>query len=251
MIIGINGYIGSGKDTVGTIMQYLICLEKGSLMHHQQSFEYFQKAPMSNALQSGWEIKKFAGKLKQIASLMTGIPIEKFEDQEFKESYLGQEWNTLVRKAGKREDGLFGSGEIEIKKMKVREFLQLLGTDAIRNGLHENAWVNSLMADYKEIMNATTSDKGYKEWLSGEYPNWIITDCRFPNEAQAVKEKNGIIIRVNRPSKDIQTTEVKFKHVSETALDMWKFDYVIENEGSVEDLISKVKIILQERNIIS
>ena len=30
------------------------------------------------------------------------------------------------------------------------------------------------------------------------YPNWIITDVRFPNEADAIKGRGGIIIRVNR-----------------------------------------------------
>ena len=64
MIIGINGKIGAGKDTVGTIIQGLLLTSK------KKSFE----------------IKKFAGKMKQIASLLTGIPVVKFEDQEFKET---------------------------------------------------------------------------------------------------------------------------------------------------------------------
>ena len=34
--------------------------------------------------------------------------------------------------------------------------------------------------------------------LCPEYPNWIITDCRFPNEAKAIKDRDGISIRVNR-----------------------------------------------------
>mgnify|MGYP002478018656 CR=1 FL=1 len=62
MIIGINGKIGAGKDTVGTIIQGLL---------------------LTNKNQSS-DIKKFAGKLKQIASILTGIPVKKFEDQEFK-----------------------------------------------------------------------------------------------------------------------------------------------------------------------
>ncbi len=67
MIIGINGYAGSGKDTVGTILQQI---DKDS----------------------HWEIKKWAGKLKQVAELLTGIPVEKFEDQEFKKTNLGKQW---------------------------------------------------------------------------------------------------------------------------------------------------------------
>jgi hypothetical protein len=84
-LIGISGKIGVGKDTIGTIIQGLL---------------------LTNKNQSS-DIKKFAGKLKQTASLLTGVPVEKFEDQEFKkktfkqlveEGYISQELlNTLTK----------------------------------------------------------------------------------------------------------------------------------------------------------
>jgi hypothetical protein len=40
------------------------------------------------------------------------------------------------------------------------------------------------------------------------------------------------------------------EHPSETALDDTKFDYEIINDGSIEDLIEKVKEILIEQKII-
>jgi hypothetical protein len=64
MLIGISGKINSGKDTVGEIIKKLCLTNEGP----------------------EFEIKKFAGKLKQIASLLTGIDVEKFEDQEFKKN---------------------------------------------------------------------------------------------------------------------------------------------------------------------
>ena len=79
------------------------------------------------------------------------------------------------------------------------------------------------------------------------FPNWIITDVRFPNEAKAIKDKGGIVIRVNRT---YYTEDKKYiigydpfeTHPSETALDDYDgFDYVIENDGTVQDLIDKVK----------
>jgi hypothetical protein len=48
-------------------------------------------------------------------------------------------------------------------------------------------------------------DKKFKKQLTDlgkqqiKYPNWIITDCRFENELKAVKERDGITIRVQRP----------------------------------------------------
>ena len=71
--------------------------------------------------------------------------------------------------------------------------------------------------------------------------NWIITDVRFPNEAQAIKDRGGILIRINR---DNGTRAIDVNaHLSETALDDYDgFDYVIDNDSdSVRDLIDKVK----------
>jgi len=194
MIIGIAGRLGSGKDTVGEVIQKL-CLTNNEVE---------------------FEIKKFAGKLKTIASLVTGVPLEKFEDQEFKQKHMGLQWD-----------------------MTYREFLQKLGTEGMRVGVHTNIWVNALFSDYNPV---TYSDRG--GW---EYPNWIITDMRFPNELKAVEEREGITIRVTRP--DILSFEAML-HPSETALDDAKFDYEIINDGNIEDLVDKVKEILIQEKII-
>jgi len=195
MIIGINGYAGSGKDTVGTILQQI-------------------------DRDSHWEIKKWAGKLKQVAELLTGIPVEKFEDQEFKKTNLGKQWNDRIN-----------------NPMSVRDFLQKLGTEGLRDGLHTNTWVNALMADYKCV----PADRAPNGW---DCDNWIITDTRFPNEAQAIKDADGIIIRVTRPGIGPVND-----HPSETGLNQWKFDYEIQNDGTLENLINSVKIFKQKFGI--
>ena len=88
------------------------------------------------------------------------------------------------------------------------------------------------------------------------YPNWIITDLRFPNEAKAVEKRGGITIRVNRPytttgGNGIPATfsQTQF-HPSETALDNHKFDYVIDNDDSLSDLVDKVREILIKEKVI-
>jgi len=195
MIISISGYSGSGKDTVGTILQQI---DKNS----------------------HWEIKKWAGKLKQVAELLTGIPVEKFEDQEFKKTNLGKQWNDRIN-----------------NPMSVRDFLQKLGTEGLRDGLHTNTWVNALMADYKCV----PADRAPNGW---DCPNWIITDTRFPNEAQAIKDAGGIIIRVTRPGIGPVND-----HPSETGLNQWKFDYEIQNDSSLNELINSVRIFKQKFGI--
>ena len=198
MIIGISGYSGSGKDLVGTIIQE-ISLNK-------------------------WHIKKWAGKLKTIASILTGIPVENFEDQEFKKTLLGPEWGTVKDIP---LNGVPVFADIQFNSlMSVRDFLQKLGTDAIRDNLHENTWVNATLADY-------TNES-----------NWIITDTRFPNEAEAIKKAGGIVIRINRPG--VQPIN---PHPSETSLDDWNFDAVINNDGDVSDIVHKVGLLLYRHNI--
>lgn len=196
-IIGISGYSGSGKDEVCSKIQQLDA-------------------------NSDWQRKKWAGKLKQIASILTGIPQVMFEDNEFKKSNLGPQWNynDFGRIGGKKN-----------QEMSVRELLQKLGTDALRNTLHNDVWVNALMADYLPIQY----HDGGNFYHKGEYPNWIITDTRFPNEAQAIKDAGGIVIRVDR----MHLAPIN-EHYSEIALDRWDFDYYIENSGTQNDLYDRV-----------
>lgn len=218
MIIGINAYSGSGKDTVGAIIQYLNCDNPQTSIEeicaNYSEYEYWLDE------QSGWEIRKFAGKLKDIAEHLTGIPIEKFEDQEFKKTNLGPQWDYQIDE--------FNTPT----KMTVRDFLQKLGTDAMRMGLHDNVWVNALMADYEEDED-------------GDLPNWIITDVRFPNEAQAIKDKGGVIIRIDRPG----VSPIN-DHPSEIGLDGWNFDYRIANVSDVFALKQTVEQILKHIKLL-
>jgi hypothetical protein len=121
--------------------------------------------------------------------------------------------------------------------MTAREFLQKLGTDALREGLHRDVWVNALFADYKKIE--------YGDDEQGDYPNWIVTDTRYVNEAKAIKDKGGIIIRIDRPGvKPINN------HMSEVGLDDWKFDYKLVNNSDVYDLKETVKQVLKHANLL-
>jgi hypothetical protein len=239
MIIALSGRAGSGKDTVGEIIQYLTGVDADGKFSKGLNWSY----------SSNFEIKKFAGKLKIIGSMLSGVPVESFEDQEFKKKSMSLDWG-----------------------MTYREFLQKLGTEAMRDGLHTNVWVNALFADYKQksFVADDMSEFGWK------YPDWIITDMRFPNEIAAVELREGITIRVNRDAdikvqhsgKEDDFTIEKFdknnpKHValkagqdkmlhpSETALDDAKFDYVIENDGTLDELVEKVRAILIREKIIS
>ena len=227
-LIGISGKIGSGKDTVGSILQ-----------------DY------SDDNAEDYQIKKFATKLKEIAALLIGCDVSDFEDREFKEKPLGKDWIVHWYKDNKGRKSLTRTALEAVNHedaattgqdmLTPRRLLQLLGTEAGRNIIHPNIWVNALFADYPKIVDI--DDKGLDV-----YESWIITDVRFPNEAQAIKDRGGVVIRVNRPLERLGNSKLpKLKHTSisqhpsETALEDYNFDYVIDNEGDIDELIEKVK----------
>lgn len=223
MIVAISGKLGSGKDTIGQIIQ---CLTEDNLTDGE-IFEVLEgKLQIPNP---DWQIKKMAGKLKEIASLILGVPVEKFEDRDYKESYLPDMWNYTDKNGFK-------------KQMTVREFLQRLGTDAMRDGLHPNTWANAFWSDYRPLDPENAIDE--LDYSLCTFPNWIITDVRFPNEAQSVKERDSVLIRVNRGGDT-------GNHPSETALDDWEdWDYVIDNNRTIDHLIDVVKGILIKEQIL-
>lgn len=202
MIIGISGRMGSGKDTVANMIREI------DTRYRTNTPPWAPPSQLRS--ESKWVVKKYAGALKKIASILTGVPESMFEIPEFKEKGMPESW--------RQSNGYL---------MTYREFLQRLGTEAVRNNIHHNAWVNALMS------HCTYND------------NWIITDVRFHNEMDAIKKKNGLILRVTRPD-----AEGKAYHISETELDNASFHYVIENEGSMTELRNKVEQFMWKFNLI-
>ena len=151
-----------------------------------------------------YQHKSFASKLKIITHIMTGLPIDDMYSQEGKNKYL-PEWG-----------------------MTVGTFQQLIGTNAIRNGIHQQAWVISLFAEYK------------KEDF------WVIDDVRFKNEADAIKERDGILLRVNGdPAGTRANSKRDLTHPSETDLDDYVgWDGVYDNVGTLQNLETYAKLIL-------
>ena len=217
MIVGLAGYAKSGKNTVAEIIK---------------------------RLEPEWEIKGFSDALKQVASIMTGIPPKDFDSQETKAKTLGGEWDTWAYKG--RNDGThvepYFTGEPYRKGMTVRELLQKLGTEAVRNNLHEDAWVNALFSRYYTEDRVTRID-GIGSIVTPA-SRWIITDVRFPNELNAIKQRGGIVVRITRPGyKPVNS------HPSETALDDYLFEYYINNNGDLNYLETQVKKFLYDRRL--
>lgn len=290
MIISISGKKQSGKDTIADIIKALIYCEIDGKELTEENFESIRYCIIRN-----YKVKKFAGKLKEVAAIMLGCNPSDFESEEFKNSILGEEWwyyqdivrnNIIYDYATFKNLEVVKHGSLQLITPSPRTFLQRLATDAVRMNLHPCSWINSTLSDY----------------ISKEF--WVITDTRFENEVNAIryKEPKFLNIRVDRwqtveqwckqyegfvtfiknpegwyignkiSSNDFLTQFILAQsfndcveinkeriqllidnlcHQSETQLDNYdKFDYHIRNEGSIGELITKVRDIMLERNLL-
>lgn len=228
MIIGISGKKGSGKDTLAEILNKLT--SNHSLEGSEKSLKFWEW----ESAKTKYDLKSFASKVKEVVSVLTGISLEDLEDREVKEMELNEDWwvwkleregnySTILRPYQDSE----GTENFELVKMTPRKLLQLVGTECGRNIIHPNIWINSLLSSYNK-----------------DFTNWIITDVRFKNEAQAIKKRGGILIRINRETGFLDN------HSSETDLDDYSdWDFVIDNNGSMEDLIISAKEAIIKLNL--
>jgi hypothetical protein len=108
-----------------------------------------------------------------------------------------------------------------------REVLQYVGTDLFRAWIPD-IWIKAAL--YYIDDNLSDCDLV------------VIPDCRFPNEAEAVKERGGRVYRVDRPSLGPTPAAA---HESERALLHWKeWDGVIENVSTKNALYRRVDAVL-------
>jgi len=107
-----------------------------------------------------------------------------------------------------------------------REILQWFGTDVMRS-LYDDIWVEAIFNKLK----------------SGYYENniikngFVITDVRFPNEVRFINLLGGKVVHVIRPNQE----EIKSnQHSSETSIDIEDNEFILMNDGTIEDLEKEV-----------
>jgi len=205
MIIGVCGFIGSGKDTIA---DYLT------------NFHGFRRESFANSLKDavslvfGWDRTMLEGRTKQ-----------------------AREWREQIDP--------WWAERLNMPELTPRWVLQYWGTEVCRKGFNDDIWIAALE---NKLRNSTD--------------NIVISDCRFPNEIKSIKDAGGIVIRVKRgPEPDwyqdaidmnsgdhhinwmlAKTRMDKLKiHASETAWVGTKFDYVFENDGTIDELFNQVR----------
>lgn len=145
----------------------------------------------------------FADPIKQIVKTM-------FPHVNDEHLYGPSELRNTIIKGAKDEEG---------NPLTIRQALLDIGTKVGR-GYNDSIWLDNMGF---RIDEAAKDNK----------PIVMITDCRFRNEFDWLKEQNFNMIKIKRDSK------IQINHVSETAQDSLldeEFDFIIDNNGSYPDL---------------
>lgn len=152
---------------------------------------------------SGFLEMAFADRLKEAASVLFGWDRLALDDQEYK------------------------AGVCPVWGITRREALQKFGTEAVRGVFGDDFWIKSWRQVYDQIQ---------------VFDSVVVSDVRFPNEADAIRDMGGVIVHIVRPG--LETVGVP-DHVSESGVEVMPDDYVIMNDGSVEQLYEQLNGLLE------
>ena len=123
-------------------------------------------------------------------------------------------------------------------KDKDRALLQLIGTEAGRYGIHNDLWVNRLLEDIR-IVNLVCDMKKIN------HPQFVLDDCRFPNEHRALQAAGWVGINLNvreenrilrLKDRDGTAQESTLDHYSETACDEFSHElFQLDCNGTIAE----------------
>ena len=198
MIIGVCGFIGSGKDTVA---DYLVNIHG----FRRESFANTLKDAVASVFD--WDRVMLEGRSKE-----------------------AREWREQV--------DTWWAERLNMPNLTPRWVLQQWGTEVCRKGFHDDIWIASV-----------------ENKLRRSKDNIVISDCRFPNEIASIKSAGGTIVCVERGIQphwvDIAVqanrgvvSAAKWLadekiHASETAWVGTDFDYVLDNNSTLEELYNQ------------
>ena len=141
------------------------------------------------------------------------------------------------------------ANRLDIPHLTPRWVLQQWGTEVARKGFHDEIWVAS-------VENKLLNNKN----------DIVITDCRFPNEINAVKNASGITMRTHRGaepewinlaatfnSDQDQSERIRAKvlleeqygvHASEYSSVGLEYDYHLDNNSTIDSLHKQIESII-------
>lgn len=225
-IVGIKGFKGSGKDTVASMISYI--LHDGIMKANYDTWLLYHK---NDFIENDEIIIHFADKLKDDIAAFCNIDRKLLDRQDIKEENYYNFKTGIVSTNIKDTDRVINNiGEINYDNLssllslnnnisiKIRVLLQYYGTNVIRNHFWHNAFVHYTINKAFDIRN--------------KLGQCIIADARFDNECNVIKVCGGKIIRVDRRVNNDNHESEQIKICDD--------DYVIDNTGTLVGLFYKV-----------
>lgn len=173
----------------------------------------------------------FASTLKDAVSAVFGWDRELLEGR----TKEAREWREQV--------DTWWAERLAIPTLTPRWVLQNWGTEVCRNAFHNDIWIASLENKLRRSRN-----------------NTVISDCRFYNEVAAIKNQGGRVIWIQRgitphwysiatqanrgDSAAQRWLEQQGIHASEYSWAGTHFDYIVENNGSIDSLYRQLNDLL-------
>lgn len=223
-IVGIKGFKGSGKDTVASMISYI--LHDGIMKANYDTWLLYHK---NDFIENDEIIIHFADKLKDDIAGFCNIDRKLLDRQEIKENYYYNFKTNIVSTNIKDADCVINTVLEDDNlstllllnnnvSIKIRTLLQYYGTNVIRNHFWHNAFVHYTINKAFDIRN--------------KLGQCIIADARFDNECNVIKVCGGKIIRVDRRVNNDNHESEQIKICDD--------DYVIDNTGTLVGLFYKV-----------
>jgi hypothetical protein len=170
----------------------------------------------------GFKKLSFASTVKDVASIIFGW------DREMLEGY------TKEARVQREKVDSWWAKKLDIPNFTPRFALQFIGTDLFRKHFNSEIWVSCIEKQLEK------------------YDKIIITDCRFENEINMIKNNGGIIIKLFRNNISDLYYEIQngFEpldlHPSEWKWINSKEDYLIVNDSSINELNKKIDILYKK-----
>ena len=126
-----------------------------------------------------------------------------------------------------------------LHELNGRQYLQWMGTEGGRETFGKDFWIDQVLPP--AMAGPHVGDDLMLRQIHGDIPILAITDIRFDNEAQRVKDVGGEVWQVRRPDLGGQGDG----HISEAGVSDYLIDRVILNNGTLENLEWRVECALE------
>lgn len=168
----------------------------------------------------GWVREAFADRMRKAILALDPLVTEESDPA------LNYGWD--IRRLSQVVD-LYGWDGAKRKIPEVRRLLQKFGTEAGRDIHGDDCWIDLVLDPWRAArFHADGVAHG---------PDLVVTDVRFDNEAEAIRKNDGVVVHIVRPGLE----RLPGDHASEAGLSRHLIDYTFLNDGTLDELHTKIR----------